>query len=282
MGIDLIGLIHNELLKITGRWRSYIGFIGIAILMPLILWGFSYGGGEIHDEYASELGSNFLVVGSIFNAFLATYIVMNAFWIHMPFLVALAAGDAVAAEGAAGTFRIILTRSTSRIQILFAKLFATWIYTALLILFLAFMSLGIGSLWLGSGDLIVFDKGILILDQSEAWIRMALSFGLAILVMCVVATLCFMFSTMVNNGIGPIVGAIFLIVIGYIIMAIPIDLFESMEPYIFVTYFDVWQQAFKDPIPWDRIIKSLSILAVYTVGFIGISVAVFLKRDIKS
>ena len=124
MALDMIGLIHNELLKIIGRWRSYIGFIGIAILMPLILWGFSYGGGEIHDEYASELGNNFLIVGSIFNAFLATYIVMNAFWIHMPFLVALAAGDAVAAEGASGTFRIILTRSTSRIKILFAKLFA--------------------------------------------------------------------------------------------------------------------------------------------------------------
>jgi ABC-type transport system involved in multi-copper enzyme maturation permease subunit len=144
------------------------------------------------------------------------------------------------------------------------------------------MSLGIGSLWLGSGDLIVFDKGILILDQSEAWVRMALSFGLAIFVMCVVATLCFMFSAMVDNAIGPIVGAIFLIVIGYIIMAIPIELFEKMEPYIFVTYFDVWQQAFKDPIPWDHIIKSLSILVIYTVGFIGISIAVFLKRDIKS
>jgi ABC-2 type transport system permease protein len=278
----MIGLIHNELLKITGRWRSFIGFIGIAVLMPFILWGFSYGGGEIHDEYVRQLGDSFIVVGSIFNAFLATYIVMNAFWIHMPFLVALAAGDAVAAEGAAGTFRIILTRSTSRLKILFAKLFATWIYTTFLILFLAFMCLGIGTLWLGSGDLIVFDKGILILDQSEAWIRMALSFGLAILVMYVVATLCFMFSTMVNNGIGPIIGAIFLIVIGYIIMAIPLDMFEKMEPYIFVTYFDVWQQAFKDPIPWDRIAKSLGVLSLYTAGFIGISVAVFLKKDIKS
>ncbi len=278
----MIGLIHNELLKIVGRWRSYIGFIGIAILMPLILWGFSYGGGSIHDQYVGELGDNFLVVGSIFNAFLATYIVMNAFWIHMPFLVALAAGDSVAAEGAAGTFRIILTRSTSRIKILFAKLFATWIYTALLILFLAIMSLGVGTLWLGSGDLIVFDNGILILDQSEAWIRMAFSFGLAIIVMCVVATLCFMFSAMVNNGIGPIVGAIFLIVIGYIIMAIPIDLFEKLEPYIFVTYFNVWQHVFKDPIPWDYIIKSVSILMIYTVGFISISLAVFLKRDIKT
>ena len=100
----MLRLIHNELLKIIGRWRSYIGFIGIAILMPLILWGFSYGGGEIHDEYIKQFGDSFIVVGSIFNAFLATYIMMNAFWIHIPFLVALAAGDAVAAEGAAGTF----------------------------------------------------------------------------------------------------------------------------------------------------------------------------------
>ena len=278
----MIGLIYNELLKITGRWRSYIGFIGIAILMPLILWGFSYGGGEIYDQYVRQLGDNFIVVGSIFNAFLATYIVMNAFWIHMPFLVALAAGDAIAAEGAAGTFRILLTRSTSRLKILFSKLFATWIYTTVLILFLAFMCLGVGTLWLGSGDLIVFDKGILILDQSEAWIRMALSFGLAIIVMCVVTTLCFMFSAMVNNGIGPIIGAIFLIVIGYIIMAIPLEMFEKMEPYIFVTYFDVWQQAFKDPIPWDRIVKSLWVLALYSMGFIGVSIAVFLRRDIKT
>lgn len=278
----MIGLIHNELLKITGRWRSYIGFIGIAILMPLILWGFSYGGGEIHDKYVSQLDGNFIVVGSIFNAFLATYLVMNAFWIHMPFLVALAAGDAIAAEGAAGTFRILLTRSTSRLKILFAKLFATWIYTTILILFLAFMCLGVGTLWLGSGDLIVFDKGILILDQSEAWIRMALSFGLAIIVMCVVTTLCFMFSAMVNNGIGPIIGTIFLVVIGYIIMAIPLEMFEKMEPYIFVTYFDVWQQVFKDPIPWDRIVKSLVVLTLYTAGFIGVSVVVFLRRDIKT
>ncbi len=278
----MIGLIYNELLKITGRWRSYIGFIGVAILVPLILWGFSYGGGEIHDQYTRQLGDSFIVAGSIFNAFLATYIVMNAFWIHMPFLVALAAGDAVAAEGASGTFRIILTRSTSRLKILFAKLFASWVYTTLLILFFAFICLGIGTFWLGSGDLIVFNKGILILDQNEAWVRMALSFGLAILVMWVVATLCFMFSTMVNNGIGPIIGAIFLIVIGYMIVAIPLDMFEKMEPYIFVTYFDVWQQVFKDPIPWDHIAKSLGILALYTAGFIGVSVHVFLRRDIKS
>ncbi|MBC8215606.1 MAG: ABC transporter permease subunit [Candidatus Marinimicrobia bacterium] len=278
----MLGLIHNELLKITGRWRSYIGFVGIAILMPFILWGFSYGGGQIHEDYMSKIGDSFIVTGSVFNAFLATYILLNALWIHIPFLVTLAAGDIVAAEGAAGTFRITLTRSVSRLKILMAKLFAAWIYTATLLIFIAVLSLGLGSLWLGAGDLIVFDKGILIFDQTEALWRMFLSFTLAILVMWVVAALCFMFSAMVDNGIGPIIGSMFLIVIGYIIMAIPLDLFDAIEPYIFVTYFSVWLHAFKEPIPWDVILKSLSVLSLYTAGFIGISIAVFLRRDIKT
>lgn len=278
----MIGLVYNELLKIKGRWRSYIGFVGIGILMPLILWGFHWGGGEIHDDYVREFEGAFLVVGSIFNSFLATYIIMNAFWIHMPFLVSMAAGDAVASEGANGTFRIMLTRSVSRTKILFSKLIATYIYTGILILFLACMSLGIGSLWLGTGDLIVIDNGILIIDESEAWQRMFLSFSLAIIVMWVVATLCFMFSSMVNNGIGPIIGTIFIIVIGYLIRAIPLELFDKIEPWIFVSYFDVWLHAFKDPVPWDDIGISLLVLAMYSGLFIGISWIIFLKKDIKT
>jgi len=278
----MIGLIYNELLVITGRWRSYIGFIGISILMPLFLWGFTYGGESIHDQYKSQLGDSFMVVGSIFNSFLATYIVMNALWIHIPFLVTLAAGDAVAADGASGIFRITLIRSVSRLKILVSKLFASYIYTASLLLLCAFWSLGIGSLVLGTGDLIVIDKGILILDQSEAWVRMTLAFSLAILVMCTVATLCFMFSAMVNNSVGPIIGTMFLIIVGYIVIAIPLDFFDKIEPFVFVTYFDVWMDAFKDPIPWGDIIRKLGILIFHSTLFFGIAAVVFLHKDIKT
>lgn len=278
----MIGLIYNELLVITGRWRSYIGFIGISILMPLFLWGFTYGGESIHDQYKSQLGDSFMVVGSIFNSFLATYIVMNALWIHIPFLVTLAAGDAVAADGASGIFRITLIRSVSRLKILVSKLFASYIYTASLLLLCAFWSLGIGSLVLGTGDLIVIDKGILILDQSEAWVRMTLAFSLAILVMCTVATLCFMFSAMVNNSVGPIIGTMFLIIVGYLVIAIPLDFFDKIEPFVFVTYFDVWIDAFKDPIPWRDIIRKLGILIFHSTLFFGIAAVVFLHKDIKT
>jgi ABC-2 type transport system permease protein len=278
----MLGLIQNELLIIIGRWRSYIGFIGISILMPLILWGFSVGGEELHQDYAKELGGTFMVVGSIINSFLATYVIMNTLWIHIPFLVTLAAGDSVAADGANGIFRITLTRSVSRFKILISKLLASYIYTATLLIFCAFWSLGIGSFVLGTGDLIVIDNGILILDESQAWVRMAFSFSLAIFVMCMVATLCFMFSTMVSNAVGPIIGTMFLIIIGYMIIGIPLEIFEKIEPYIFVKYFNVWWDAFKDPIPWGEIGKKLGILGIYLVACFGIATYVFLKKDIKS
>jgi len=278
----MFGLIRNEMLVISGRWRSYIGFIGISVLMPLILWGFVYGSENIHQEYARELGESFMVVGSIINAFLATYIIMNALWIHIPFLVALAAGDAVAADGSNGIFRITLTRPVSRLKILTSKLIATYIYTALLLLFCALWSVGIGSLVLCTGDLIVIDKGILILSREEALVRMALSFAVAILVMFSVATLCFMFSAMVNNGIGPIIGAMLIIIIGYLVKAIPLDFFDRIEPFMIVSYFDVWLDAFRDPIPWSDIWNKLTILTLFSVSFYGIAVYVFLKKDITS
>jgi len=278
----MLGLIYNELLVITGRWRSYIGFIGISILMPLILWGFAYGSESLQSDYTRGFEGSFMIVGSIINTFLATYIIMNAMWIHIPFLITLAAGDSVAADGSNGIFRLTLIRPVSRLKILLSKLLASYIYSAALVIFCAFWSLGIGSLILGTGDLIVIDKGILILEESEVWIRMLLSFSLAIVVMCMVATLCFMFSSMVDNGVGPIIGAMFLIIVGYIIIAIPLDFFKKIEPYVFVSYFNIWIDAFKDPIPWLVIGKKLIVLIGYSIILFGIAAYVFLNKDIKS
>jgi ABC-2 type transport system permease protein len=91
-----------------------------------------------------------------------------------------------------------------------------------------------------------------------------------------------MFSAMVNNAVGPIIGTMFLIIIGYMIIGIPLDIFEKMEPYIFVKYFNVWWDAFKDPIPWNEIGKKLGVLGVYSAACFGITAFVFLKKDIKT
>lgn len=276
----LIKLIGIELIKIFGKKRSLLGFLALAVLMPLIIWGFSKGATGIERDIMRQLEGSFIIVGSIFNGFLVTYITMNFLWVHIPFLIMLVAGDVVAGEGAAGTFRIILTRRVSRVKILIAKLIATYLYTIILIIFFVIMSLGLGSLWLGIGDLVVFDEGILILAQEMAWARFALAFVFATFVMLVVATLCFMFSSMVNNGIGPIVGSMAIIIIGLAIANIPIDIFEKISPYIFTSYFDIWQKAFFDPIPWRDIGNDAIVLTIYTLVFIIISTVQFIRKDI--
>ncbi len=278
----LIKLIGIELIKIFGKKRSLLGFLALAVLMPLIIWGFSKGATGIEQDIVRQLEGSFIIVGSIFNGFLVTYISMNFLWVHIPFLLMLVAGDVVAGEGAAGTFRIILTRRVSRVNILIAKLIATYLYTIVLIMFFVIMSLGLGSLWLGIGDLVVFDEGILILPQEMAWARFALAFLFASFVMIVVVTLCFMFSSMVNNGIGPIIGTMAIIIIGLAIANIPIDIFEKISPYIFTSYFDIWQKAFFDPIPWRDIGNDAIVLTIYTLVFIIISIVQFIRKDIST
>jgi len=278
----LLKLVNIELIKIFGKIRSLLGFVALAVLMPLIVWGFSQGASSVEQDVASRLGDSFIIVGSVFNGFLVTYITMNFLWVHIPFLLMLVAGDVVAGEGALGTFRITLTRRVSRFKIILSKLIATYLYTVILIVFFILMSLGLGSIWLGIGDLVVFDDGVLILPQEMVWGRFAIAFLFATFVMFVTVTLCFMFSSMVNNGIGPIIGAMAIIIIGLAIANIPIDIFETIRPYFFTSYFDIWQKAFYDPIPWGEIGNNVLILSAYTIVFIVISFVHFIRKDIST
>lgn len=278
----MAGLIWNELVKISGKWRSAIGFIAIGALMPLILWGFSIEGESVAEDLTEGLSGSFLSTGSLVNGLMVTYIVMNFLWVHLPFLVMLVAGDAVAGEGASGTLRIYLTRPVSRARILSAKLAATLLYLTALVAFAAVMSLGLGTLWLGVGDLLVSHEGFLLLSPDMAWPRFALAFLLACITLSVSALLCFMFSTFTNNAIGPIVGAMATLIFGLAVGSIPLDLFRRISPYLFTHHLDLWQRAFYDPIPWGDIGRSLLSLAAYSGAFVATSYAVFLRKDVRS
>jgi len=276
-------LIRNEIIKIVGKKRSLIGFAAIGVLMPIIMFAFSYHQSGFSSEFshrAANIGGGLIMVGTPVNGYFITHLIMNFLWVHIPFLITLVAGDVVAGEGGAGTFRIYLTRPVSRLRIIISKLCASYLYTAAIILFFALLSLGLGILWHGTGDLVVIHKGILILSSDMVPWRFALAFTFAILVMCVVTSLTFMFSSMVNNGIGPMIGAMAVIIISLALSTIPLEIFETIRPYLFTTYFDVWQKAFYDPIPWGEIAQNLGILGTYAAGFVLVSFWIFIRKDI--
>ncbi|MGA9121068.1 MAG: ABC transporter permease subunit [Bacteroidota bacterium] len=275
-------MLKNEILKTFFKWRTYIGFIAIGVVVPLVEYGFKLEGGTMVKNMTRGLSQDFLFLGNLFNGYFVTYFIMNSMWIHIPFLITLVAGDILAGEATAGTFRILLTRPPSRSRIFLVKYIATLFYTTTLVVFLALLSLGLGLAWFGQGDLLVPGRTLVILPMAEVPARLALAYGFSILSMWCVASLAVAFSSFVENAIGPIVGTMAIIIVFLIIGNIPITIFETVKPYLFTTHFSLWQRAMDDVIPWDEVLRSAGMLVAYTVGFTALSWTVFARKDILS
>lgn len=269
-----------ELIKIFSKWRTYIGFATIAVLVPLIMGLVRRYGFGLEYEATRSLGNSFEFIGSLANGLLVSYYLMNVLWVHFPFFIMLVAGDVMASEGAAGTYRLWLTRPINRLQVVTSKFLATFGYTLAIVLFLGICSIGLGMLIVGGGDLFVFDKGILILSQGDALWRFLLAYLIATWVQMTVASLAFMFSTWTSNSVGPIIGTYAVIMVSLIVAALKIGALEKIRPYLFVSYFDVFFMPFCDPIPWGDIGASLLKLTAFIALFFGLSVISFMRKDI--
>jgi len=275
-------VLGNELLKTYLRWRSYIAFIAIAVVVPLVLVAMKLNAEAMLRGATRGLSQDFLFLGNIVNGYFVTYFIMNALWIHVPFLLTLGAGDQLAGEATAGTFRILLTRPASRSRILTMKYLTTLFYTFTVVAFLVGLSVGLGLLLFGGGPLLVPAKILTLLPAQEVPWRILLACLLATWGMWVVASLAFFFSSLVDNALGPIVGTMAVIIIFYVISGVPVDLFRDMRPYLFTTYLDIWQKALESPIPWREVLESGLILGAFGVGFFGVTWYIFVRKDILS
>jgi ABC-2 type transport system permease protein len=276
-------LIRIELLKIFKKWRTYIGFIAIGILVPLLHLAMYLEGQKSLEFITRGLRDSFILVGNLLNGYWISYIILNALTIHIPFLITLVAGDLLAGEATAGTYRILVTRPISRMQIVTSKFLSGLIYTSSLILFLAFMSLVVGLIIFGSGELIVTgDQSIIIFEKSDILWRFFLAYGFAILSMMVVCSLAMFFSSLVENAIGPIVATMAVIIIFIILSAFDVEILKDIRPYLFTTYILDWREFFDDPLDLAEITKSVLVLSGHIIIFFTATSFIFNKKDILS
>ncbi|MCZ7613714.1 MAG: ABC transporter permease [Ignavibacteriaceae bacterium] len=262
-------LVKIELLKIFRKWRTYIGFIAIGILVPLLHLAMYLEGQESIDFVTRNLRDSFILVGNLLNGYWISYIILNALTIHIPFLITLVAGDLLAGEATAGTYRLLVIRPISRLQIVTSKFLASLIYTSVLILFLSFMSLVIGLIIFGSGELIVTgSNAIIIFEKSDVLWRFFLAYSFAILSMMVVASLAIFFSSLVENAIGPIVATMAIIIIFIILSAFDVEILKELKPYLFTSYMMNWRDFFDDPVNLTEIMKSIFVLTGHIIVFL--------------
>ncbi len=278
----LFKLTQNELYKIFSLIRSYIGFILFTGIVPLILWGYGMGTSHIEGQIESSVSDMFFIEGSPTNGFTAAYFIMNFFWIHIPFLLALVGGDIFAGEHANGTFRVYATRPISRLSIFTSKVFATFIYTFIFVFYFGLLTLGLGLIWHGGGDMLVFHNGVLILESSDALARFFIAYFFSFMNMVLVSSIAIFFSTMVRNAVGPVIGTMALFIFILMVSSLPLEVFEGIQPYLFTTYFSNWEQAFYDPIPWDDLFRGLGLVLSNVIMFLGIALIIFRRKDILS
>lgn len=279
----MIKLVRIELYKIFKKWRTYIGFLAIAVLIPVIQIAMLIEGEKSLNFMTRNLQQSFVFVGNLLNGYLITYMILGSLYVHIPFLIALVAGDLLAGEATSGTYRILITRPVSRIKLVTSKFTAGLLYTYSLIFWLAMISLGLGIIIFGTGELIVLKSSqIIIFAKNDVLWRFILAFMFASLSMSVVTALAFLFSSLVENAIGPIISTMAVIIFFIIISAIEINIFQTIKPYLFTTYMSSWRLFFGDKINYQEIINSCLILLAHILVFFGAAAWIFKKKDILS
>ncbi|MCH8169608.1 MAG: ABC transporter permease subunit [Bacteroidetes bacterium] len=273
-------LINIELFKIFKKWRTYIGFIAVALLVLVIQLAISISGRDATSGLTGQLSDSFIMVGNLLNGYFVSYMILNSIIVNIPFLIVLVAGDMLAGEATAGTYRILLTRPVSRFQVVLSKFLTSIIYSYMLIFWLAILSFVLGIILFGTGELIVLQNGLIIFAKDDIIWRFILAYFMAGLSMCTVAALAFFFSSLVENAIGPIITAMAIIIVFAIISAIPIDFFQTIKPYLFTNYLFSWRLFFDDSLNYVEIIKSLSVLLGHILVLFGITAYIFEKKDI--
>jgi ABC-2 type transport system permease protein len=275
-------LIYCELIKLFLKKRTYIGFGIVLLLVPLVEIAMMLEGGRFLTLAMRGLSRDFLFFGNLFNGWFVAHQIMNSLWFHIPLLISFVAGDQLAGEATAGTYRLILIRPVSRTRIFIAKYITTLIYTVVFVFFLAGISIGLAVILLGRGDLIVILRGVLILPEAEVAWRFLIAYLLATWTMITIASLSFFFSSFVENAIGPIVATMGVLIVFAVISVIPVELFEVPKRFLFTKNLNMWQKMFQDPVPWDEIKTGILFMGTWTLAFVLSAWAVFVRKDILS
>jgi ABC-2 type transport system permease protein len=280
----LFAQLKNELWKLFGKKRTYIGFGAFVLIQTVMLLMFRYT--HWQNRFESLLAGNGYLASEYISALtVALLMLMPQVLLLMPLYVTLVGGDLIAKEAEDGTLRMILSRPISRSRLLLVKWLAGIIFAAVLVLALGTIALGVAR--------VLFPwKGMFVPGQTQTEVLFSLfppneglrlyAFSHLFMTIDAVAMLsvAFMFSAFNMKPAAATILALSFLFINMVMQHIPF--FEDYRNWFITHHFECWFLVFQKPIPWPRIFESESILlAICTTAFV-IGCTVFYVRDIKS
>jgi len=276
-------LIRIELFKIFKKPRTYIAFGAIAAIVFLIQFAFYSDGDEYMAFLLKSVNETFTLEGKLLNGYFICYIILQTLLLHVPLLIALVSGDMIAGEANMGTLRLLASKPVSRTGLILSKFIAATVYTLALLTFMAILSLFGSMLIFGVSDLIVFKTEMfVVLESDDVFWRYIAAYGFAALSMITVSSLAFFLSVFAENSIGPIIGAMSIVLICTILISMDIPFFTEMKPFLFVNHMLNWKGFFDRPVDYAEVLKSALVLIFHIILFVSLTIFVFKRKDILS
>jgi len=275
--------LRNELWKLFGKKRTYIGFGAFLLSQNAMLLTFRFthwqrevertlaGNGYIAQEYISALT-------------VALVMLMPQILLLMPLYTALVGGDLVAKEAEDGTLRMILSRPITRFRLLLVKWMAGVVFAAVLVLALGGTALLFARFWFPWKGMFVFamfpERIFNLLSPGQGlelyvWAHLLMTLNASIIV-----GLAFMFSCFNMKPAAATILALSFLFINLVMEHIPF--FESYQHWFLPYHMRVWLLIFADPVPWSRLAGSVTILLAVSLTTFSVWGAACQARDIKS
>jgi ABC-type transport system involved in multi-copper enzyme maturation permease subunit len=286
----ILRLVRWELFKLARQRASYVGFVVCLGFVLVSLVGFRLSRWKNLRRY-SDLGYDPLEL--INGPFFASYSLQIAFFAILPLLAATLAGNQLAGEARDGTLRAMLVRPPSRISVYLAKTIATWLWLQLIVCFLVALSLLVGSVALGGGDLLVFvwefrKDGPWIVESPEwALLLISISVGAGVSLF-VVAACALMLSAWTDAPVVAHVGTLGAFFTSVIIERLPEQLVgEELRELTPTAHMTFWHELFRlwDVVPsFDsaRFWADLAWCMAFVVIFLAAGAWRFVRKDVTS
>jgi len=220
--------LKNELWKLFGKKRTYIGFGAFLLAQNamLLLFRFTHWRNEWERLLA---GNGYLAQDYVSALTVALVMLIPQVALLMPLYAALVGGDLVAKEAEDGTLRMILSRPVTRTQLLLAKWIAGVIFAAALVVVLGATALGFARIWFPWRGMFVFLPGNVfnVLTAEEGLKLYLFSHLFMTLNACVVLGLAFMFSCFNMKPAAATILSLTAMFVNLVLEGIPI-----FEPYL--------------------------------------------------
>ncbi|HEX4701897.1 MAG TPA: ABC transporter permease subunit [Pseudonocardiaceae bacterium] len=265
--------VRVELARQLRRRRTQIA-LGFLVILPfLLLIAFKIGNGSSNRnsgqlvDLATASGANFTVFAMFASAGFLLVVVVALFF-----------GDTVASEASWSSLKYLLAAPVPRGRLLRQKAIVSGILTVVGLVVLPAVSMLVGVLWYGTGDMVGPAGDALPFGTAVG--RIALSVAYLVVQLLWVAGLALLLSVSTDAPLGAVGGAVLVSILSQILDSI--TALGGLREYLPTHYIYAWADLLSTDIDLGDIARGLLSALIYAAIFVVLAVRRFNRKDITS